>query len=125
MSTRFMRHNGKHHRIDEGLYLHYPNTCDVHNTTKVNTAHSPWAPRSTAISETRLAASSLGFIAVNYERKGRITFFVQLTPTRVAWQRIEWPSGFDSNWDEDKVQEAIDNFVWVAKCEETRKILPK
>ena len=40
-------------------------------------------------------------------------------------KRIEWPTGFDTNWDDDMVQEAIDNFIWVAECEEAKLILPK
>ncbi len=50
-----------------------------------------------------------------------MAFFVQLNDKRAAWQRIEWPTGFDENWDEDKVREAIDNFICVAECEEERR----
>jgi hypothetical protein len=42
MSRWFMLHNGMHHRVDEGLYLHYRGTCDVHDVTEVSTARSPW-----------------------------------------------------------------------------------
>jgi hypothetical protein len=125
MSRWFMLHNGMHHRVDEGLYLHYRGTCDVHDVTEVSTARSPWAPRSTAMNETRLAASRLGWVAICYEKKGVMTFFVQLNPRRAAWQRIEWPTGFEKNWDEGRVREAIDNFIWVAECEEAKQILPK
>jgi hypothetical protein len=125
MSRWFMRHDGHHHRIDEGLYLHYPDTCNVHGITEVSSADSPWAYRSTVMNQTRLAPSRLGWVAICYETKGLMTFFVQLSPTCAAWQRIEWPTGFVENWDEDKVREAIDNFIWVAECEEARQILPK
>ena len=124
MSRWFMLHDGQHHRIDEGLYLHYPDTCDVQDVTEVSSADSPWAYRSTATNQTRLAPSRLGWVAICYETKGLITFYVQLTSTRAAWQRIEWPTGFDENWDKDKVGEAINNFIWVAECEESQQILP-
>ena len=125
MSRWLMLHNGEHHRVDEGLYLHYPDTCNVHDVTEVSTARSPWASRSTAMNETRLAPSRLGWVAICYETKGLMTFFVQLNPTRAAWQRIKWPAGFDRNWDEDRVREAINHFIWVAACEEAQQILPK
>ena len=43
----------------------------------------------------------------------------------VAWQRIEWPMHFIENWDHAKVQAAVDNFIWVAECEEAGEILPR
>lgn len=125
MSRWFMLHGGKHHRMDEGLYLHYPDTCNVLDAAEISTAHSPWAPRSTSMDETRQAASRLGWVTLCYEKKGVMTFFVQLSPTRAAWQRIEWGTDFDANWDDKQVQEAIDNFIWVAECEEARQLLPK
>lgn len=125
MSKWFMLHGGKHHRMDEGLYLHYPDTCNVHAATEVKSTHSLWAPRSTRMDEIRLAPSRLGWVALCYETKGVMTFFVQLSEARAAWQRIEWPTGFEANWDHKKVKEAIDNFLWVAECEEARQLLPK
>lgn len=126
MSKFFMYHaNGEHHKVDAGLYLHYPDTCDVHDISEVNSSKPTWAYRETAISETRLAASRLGLVAICYETKGLITFFVQLNPIRAAWQRIEWETNFVEHWDEKKVQDAIDNFLWVAECENAGKILSK
>jgi hypothetical protein len=126
MSRWVMLHDdGRHHRMDEGLYLHYPDTCNVHAATVVSSADSPWAPRLTRMDEIRLAPSHLGWVAVCYETKGVMTFFVQLNETRAAWQRIEWPTGFDENWDDKRVQEAIANFISVAKREDAREPLPK
>ena len=125
MSKWFMLHGGKHHRMDEGLYLHYPDTCNVHAATEMKSTHSPWAPRSTRMDEIRLAPSRLGWVALCYETKGVMTFFVQLSEARAAWQRIEWPTGFEANWDDRKVKEAIGNFLWVAECEDARQLLPK
>lgn len=129
MSRWFMLHKGKHHKINTRLYLHYPNTCNVHDASEVSAAYSAWVPWSTAMIETRLAASLLGWVAICFEPKGFMTFFVQLNstgvPWRAAWQRIEWSTDFDKNWNEDKVREAINNFIWVAECEEAKKILPK
>lgn len=122
MSRWFMLHNGnKHHRLDEGLYLHYSDTCNVHDISEVSSAQSAWAPRSTALKETRLAPSRYGWVAICYETKGRLTFFVQLSERRAAWQRVEWPTGYVTIWDENQVREAIDNFLWVAECEEKRQ----
>jgi hypothetical protein len=125
MSRWSMLHGGRHHRMDEGLYLHYPDTCNVHDATVVSSAHSPWASRSTRMDEIRLAPSRLGFVAVCYEKKGIMTFFVQLNETRAVWQRIKWPTGFDANWDDKMVQEAITNFIWVAEREDASKRKPK
>jgi hypothetical protein len=111
--------------MDEGIYLHYPDTCNVHDARIVSSAQSPWAPRKTKMGEPRPVPSSRGWVEVCYETKGLITFFVQLEPDRAAWQRIEWPTGFDTHWDEDKVKKAIDNFIWVADCENAKQILPK
>lgn len=85
---------------------------------------SAWASRSTAMNETRLTPSRLGWVAINYETKGFITFFVQKNPTRAALQRIEWTIDFYENWDEKKKSEAIINNLWVAECEDARMILP-
>ncbi len=126
MSQGFMRHSdGHHHHVDEGLYLHYPDTCNVHRIEEVSSAVHAWAPRSTALNETRLAPSRYGWVAICYETKGRMTFFVQLSPTSAAWQRLQWPTGFEQQWDEKKVQEAIENFLWVAECEDKQQRLPR
>lgn len=125
MSGWFMLENGKHHTIDERLYLHYTNTCDVHDASVMSGGGLPFASRSTALEKIRIAPSRVGWIAICYETKGVITFYAQINMDRAAWQRIKWPSNFDQNWDDSKVQEAIDNFLWVAECEEAKKILPK
>lgn len=126
MSRWFMLHNGnKHHKLDEGLYLHYSDTCDVHDVTGISSADPIWAKRATAMGETRLCPSRFGWVAILYETKGVITFFVQLNPQRAAWQRIKWPAGFENNWDDDKVREAINDFLWVAECENARQKLPR
>ena len=125
MTRWFMMHGGDHHIIDEGLYLHFPDTCDVHDVCEVTSANPVWAPHSTMLEGTRLAPSRLGWVAICYETKGIMTFFVQLNTTRAAWQRIKWPAGFDKDWDEEKIKKAIENFLWVAECEEARKILPR
>jgi hypothetical protein len=75
--------------------------------------------------ETRLCPSRFGWVAIWYETKGVITFFVQINPQRAAWQRIEWPANFEKSWDINKVRDAIINFLWVAECENTRQILPR
>ncbi len=125
MGKWLMLHGGRHHRVDEGLYLHYPDTCNLHDAAQINTARSPWAPRSTRMDDIRLAPSRLGLVAVCYEAKGMMTFFAQLSPTVAAWQRIEWPTGFAADWDDKMVREAIGNFIWVAECEGARQLLPK
>lgn len=124
MSRWFMLENGEHHKKDERLYLHYPNTCNVHKAPQ-SSAGSPFSRRSTAMKEIRLVPSRVGWVAICYERKGIITFFAQISPTRAAWQRIKWVPNFDQNWDDRKVREAIDNFLWVAECEEAQRVLPK
>lgn len=119
---------GKHRkRVDEGLYVHYPTTCsinEVRNRSAITTKNGPFASRTTAI-ETRLAPSPKGWVAICYETKGLITFFVQMTPTRAAWQRIEWPPDFHKNWDEVAIKKAIKKFLLVAECEIKRQPLPK
>jgi hypothetical protein len=125
MSKFFMLHDGEHHRMDDNLYLHYEDTCDVHDISEVHSDRPIWANRTTPTTETRLAPSRLGFVAILYETKGVMTFFVQLSPTRAAWQRIEWEKDFMENWNEQKVKKAIDNFIWVAECENAGKILPR
>jgi hypothetical protein len=127
MTGPYMRDHGKHHRVDvdEGRYLHYPDTCNVYDVDEIRSDQPPWLPRSTALAETRLAHSRLGLVAICYETKGVMTFFVQLNEKRAAWQRIEWPTGFDHNWDEKKFREAIDHFLWVAECEDKRQSLPR
>jgi hypothetical protein len=77
MTKWFMLSNGKHHRVDEGLYLHYPETCNVHDAAEICSARSPWAPRSTRMDEIRLASSRLGMVALCYETKGMMTFLNQ------------------------------------------------
>jgi hypothetical protein len=54
MTEFFMLHNGRHHQVDDGLWLHYPDTCNVQDVGEVSTAHAVWAHRSTALKETRL-----------------------------------------------------------------------
>jgi hypothetical protein len=34
------------------------------------------------------------FVEINYESKGRITFFTPLSNKGAAWQRIEWAPNF-------------------------------
>ena len=126
MSEWFMLHGDNHHRIDEGIYLHYPDTCDVQDFPK-NQTEIEWAKRSTSIAEKpHLPHPIVGFVDINYETKGVITFFARISPSRAAWQRIEWKSNLRTDWENDKeVQSAIENFLWVAMCEEEKKILPK
>jgi len=126
MSQDFMRHpNGHHHQMDDGLYLHYPDTCNVHDIDEVSSARSPWAHRSSPTLETRLAPSRYGWVAICYETKGVMTFFVQLNSKRAAWQRRGWPAGYEACWDEKEVAAAIENFLWVAECEEKRERVTK
>jgi hypothetical protein len=125
MRDWFMLEKGKHHRVDEGLWLHYPGTCNVHDVDVIGSGESPWAPRSTQMDEIRFATSDLGLVAVCYEKKGRMTFMVQLDAKRVAWQRIGWHPDYQTGWDDDEVQRAIRNFLWVAQCEEARQLLPR
>lgn len=98
---------------DEGLYVHYPGVCEVHDVE--NTLRRPFAPRRTAIEQTWLVPSRVGWVAVCYETKGYITFFAQVRQDRAAWQRIEWPTNFQENWDEDRLQRAVENFLQVAE----------
>ncbi len=129
MGTWFMTENGEHHRIDEGLWLHYPTTCNVHAANETSSASPPFVVerRSTAMNggEIRLEPTRHGWVAILYETKGLITFFVQLSPTVAAWQRREWPAQFESNWNVEVVREGIANFIWVAECERQRTILPR
>jgi hypothetical protein len=124
MRTWFMLHEGKHHRLDEGLYLHYPCTCNVHDALEIETAFSPWAPRETRMKDLRFAPSRLGLVVLCYETKGMMTFMVQLNSTRIAWQRIKWKPDFHENWDDPEVQKAMRRFIWVAESEEARQELP-
>jgi len=126
MDRWFMTENGKHHRVDsdEGLILHYPNTCNLHDLTEVSSKTGPFAPRKTAI-DMRLAPSRVGWVAICYETKGVITFFAQIDSEHAAWQRIEWTPNFDQDWDDGVVQRAIENFLWVAECEVAQSVLPK
>lgn len=125
MSRWIMQHGDHHHKMDDNLYLHYPDTCNVHGIDEVSSARPIWAPRSTPTLETRLAPSRYGWIAIRYETKGVITFFVQLSETCAAWQRREWPAGYEACWDEKEVAAAIENFLWVAECEKNREPAPK
>lgn len=125
MPEWFMLHNGdEHHKIDEHLWLHYEDTCNIHEVAEMDMSRSVWEDRSTSINETRLCPSRFGWVAICYETKGVITFFVQMNQDRAAWQRREWPANFDKNWDDKMVREAIDNFLWVAECEIAKEILP-
>ena len=128
MSKWFMLHGHGHHRVDEGIYLHYADTCNVQD---LPIEENIWAKRSTDIgriepfSDRRVVG---GVVEIRYETKGRLTFFAQIDINRAAWQRIEWrpnlPKGRD--WQHDReVQNALEQFLWVARCEEERKILPK
>jgi hypothetical protein len=125
MNRWFMLENGKHHKVDEALYLHYANTCNVHDVEEVSSAHFLFGERATAMPEVRLAPSHVGWVAIYYERKGIITFFAQISEKRAAWQRIEWLPDFDHNWDDNRVREAIEHFLWVAQCEDARRLLPQ
>jgi hypothetical protein len=104
MRDWFMLHDdGHHHHVDEDIWRHYPDTCNVHGTEEVRSSRHAWAPRETALNETRLAPSKYGFVAICYERKGRMTFFVQLNEHCAAWQRLEWPAGYvQARWDEGR-----------------------
>ncbi len=114
---------GKHRQANvEGLYKHYPGTCTMRYIQSGTS--TGFDPRKTA-TKTRLYPSLHGWVAVCYETDGLITFYVQLDKDRAAWQRIEWSRHFDENWDDTSVQAAIDNFLWVAACEEAGKILPR
>jgi len=127
MSKWFMLQGDKHHKVDEGIYLHYSDTCNVHDVPKTNLSEIEWAKRSTSIAKKpHLPHPRVGFVDINYETKGLITFFARISPGRAAWQRIEWKPNFQADWNNDKeVQNAIEHFLWVAMCEEAKKILPK
>ena len=123
MTKWFMREGNRHHRLDEGIYLHYPNTCNIQDLpSKVE-----WAKRSTSIGVRRVKQSEFGvdYVDVNYETKGIITFFAPISPNRAAWQRIEWSPDFQKHWEDKAVSKAIKHFLWVARCEEAKKLLPK
>lgn len=104
---------------DEGLHIHDPDTCDIHDASRCPSSKSPFNPRTTAI-ETRLVPSHKGFVAICYETKGLITFYAQISPTRLAWQRIAWPVDFHKDWNNGRVQEAVDNFLNIAEKQETQ-----
>jgi hypothetical protein len=125
MTEWFMRFNGKHHRIDEGLYLHFRDTCNVHEVTMVTSAAFPFVPRETTlnIQEIRLVPSRVGWVIVLYETKGVMTFFAQISATQAAWQRREWPPAFEKQWDVKLVQREAEHFLWVAECESKREYL--
>ena len=116
---------GNHHTgPDEGLWIHYHDTCNTRSVYGWPSLQGPFGSRLTAI-ETRLAPSRKGLVGICYETKGLITFYAQISPKRVAWQRIDWDKGFHEKWDTTKIKKAIENFLWVAECEEARKLLPK
>ncbi len=107
-----------------GIIIHYSDTCTLCNPNNLSTNKNPFDPRKTA-KETRLYPSRKGWVAICYETKGLITFFVQLNAHRAAWQRIKWDANSEDSLNKQKLRNAIDHFLWVAECEEARKILPK
>ena len=118
------KETGKHRKKnDEGLYVHFRDTCSVYDAAKVRKYGDLFATRKTAMKPYQLYPSRYGWVLVCYETKGFMTFSVQLTPKRAAWQRIEWAPGFDKNWDERKVRKAITWFINVAEHELNRASL--
>ena len=73
MNRWFMLHDGsKHHKVDEDLYLHYEDTCDVHDVSEIYTSHSMWGARLKAMGETRLCPSRFGWVAIWYETNSNL-----------------------------------------------------
>lgn len=114
---------GKHHR-NTGIWTHYTTSCNVHDADKIRTNDLYYVPSEPGY-ETRLFHSKYGLGVIFYEFIGKLTFVAQISPTRVAWQRLDWEMGYLSRWDEKQIQDAINNFLWVANCEEAKAWLDR
>jgi hypothetical protein len=116
---------GKHHKANaEGLRVHYPDTCNVLYFDKTLSIHDFFGDPSSATS-LRFAPSSRGIVAILYETKGYLTFFIQTRWNRAAWQRIEWKPDYEKSWKDRDVLKAMQNFLWVAECEDSRMRIPR
>ncbi len=110
------RATGKHHK-GTGIWTHYTTSCNVHDADEIRNDCLYYVPSNSKY-ETRLFRSKYGLGVIFYEFKGKMTFVAQISATRVAWQRLDWETNYLSQWDDNQIQEAIINFLWVADCEE-------
>jgi len=121
----------RHHTNPHGLWRHFPNTCNTYEIRKKEVLHVNEDPRKTSFglsTEIRIVPTSNGFVTVLYfneKEESHIVFVAQIGPNRSAWQNISWQAGFHLNWDENLVEKAVNNFLWVAECEEAKQHLPK
>jgi hypothetical protein len=116
------RITGKHHQ-KTGIWTHYPTSCNVHDVGKVRN-YLYYVPDNSEY-VTRLFHSNYGLGVIFYELVGKMTFVAQISATRVAWQRLDWETGYLLRWDENQIQGAINNFLWVADCEEAKAWLDR
>ncbi|MFC1975476.1 hypothetical protein ACFLXQ_03645 [Chloroflexota bacterium] len=80
---------GKHRQANvDGMYVHYPGTCTMFYV-QTGKQHG-FGPRSTG-TKIRLYPSRYGWVAVCYETRGFITFYVQLTKDRTAGSASSGP----------------------------------
>jgi hypothetical protein len=126
---------GKHHtHKGRGLVKHFPGTCNVFEMKNHEFLYSdPHGKHPSVTSfglptEVRAVSTIMGLVVVLYFDRGQdshIVFIGQVKPKRGAWQNIDWGAGFHKKWDKKQVAQAINNFLWVADCEEARSLLPK
>lgn len=127
---------GKHHTKPNrsGLWKNFPDTCTNFGITRQHVFYVD--PHDKKLSETsfglptevRMVSTSKGIVVVLYFDHGQeshIIFVAQIKPKRGAWQNIDWEPGFHLKWDIKRIQDAVNNFLWVADCEEAKQILPR
>jgi hypothetical protein len=116
---------GKHHKAPRGkIWTHYPNTCNVYDAHLMRTSGLYYSPSSSKL-VVRFSDSELGLVGIIHETEGKMVFVVQLPNRRIAWQRLDWQPNYQDSWDEAVIESALRNFLWVAQCEESRKLLPR
>lgn len=115
----------KHHRAPRNqIWTHYPNTCNVHDAHLMKTNNIYYSPSSARL-VIRFSDSDFGLVAIIHETEGKMVFVAQLPNRRIAWQRLDWVPNYQEIWDEQAIDDAIENFLWVARCEEARAFLPR
>jgi len=126
--------NRHHTRKGGGIYKHFPNTCENYNIKEQDVLSID--PHDKMLKDTsfgypteiRLVPSSKGFVVVLYYDQldeSHIIFIAQIGSKRGAWQNISWESNFHRNWEEKRIFDAVNNFLWVAECEDAKQTLPK
>lgn len=125
----------KHHtNLGGGVIKHFPDTCNTYQIRKQEILtcdprdKEKWNASFGLPTETRIVPSSKGFVVVLYfdqSDHSHIVFVAQIDSKRGAWQNLPWDPKFQFNWNEKRVKETVNNFLWVAECEEAKEILPK